>query len=240
MTVWVPARRYDPEWMDRPDNPPESVEGALRDIRRVNRMLGGRRAVLHPLAMLLDGQPANGCLDVLDIGTGGADLPLEMVELGARNGKRVTVTAVDRDPAAAAAAVRFAAHHPGVRIVRADAEDLPFADRSFDLVTASMFLHHFDHRGAVDLLRKFRRIARRAVVVNDLRRHRLPWAFIATVAHVTRRDPMFRHDAPLSVLRGFTDDELRDAARDAGVGSPRIERRWPFRLVMTLPAETTA
>ena len=97
-----------------------------------------------------------------------------------------------------------------------------------------------DHRGAVELLRKLRRIARRAVIVNDLRRHRVPWAFIATVAHVTRRDPMFRHDAPLSVLRGFTVDELRAAGRDAGVTDPRVVRRWPYRLVMTLPAETAA
>jgi ubiquinone/menaquinone biosynthesis C-methylase UbiE len=163
-----------------------------------------------------------------------------MIDLGTRRGRRLRVTAVDRDPSAASAAARFAAGRPEVRVVRADAEDLPFEDRSFDLVTASMFLHHFDHDGVVALLRRFRRLARRAVVVNDLRRHRLPWAFIATVARVTRRDPMFRHDAPLSVLRGFTDDELLAAAREAGVASPSLQRRWPFRLVMTLPAESAA
>jgi len=238
--VWVPARRLDPEWMDRPDNAPEIVEGALRDIRWVNRILGGRRALLHSLAALLDELPPDGHLEVLDVGTGGADLPLDMIDLGRRRGRRVRVTAVDRDPSAASAAARFAAGRPEVRVVRANAEDLPFEDRSFDLVTASMFLHHFDHDGVVDLLRQFRRLARRAVVVNDLRRHRLPWAFIATVAHVTRRDAMFRHDAPLSVLRGFTDDELIAAARESGVENPRLERRWPFRLVLTLPVETAS
>ena len=238
--MWVPARRLDREWMDRSDNSPESVQGALRDIRWVNRILGGRRALLHPLAALLDELPPDRPLEVLDVGTGGADLPLDMVDLAVRRGRRVRVTAVDRDASAASAAARFAAGRPEVRVVLADAENLPFEDRSFDLVTASMFLHHFDHGGVVGLLRRFRRLARRAVVVNDLRRHRLPWAFIATVAHATRRDAMFRHDAPLSVLRGFTDDELFVAAREAGVTNPRLERRWPFRLVMTLPAESAA
>jgi SAM-dependent methyltransferase len=226
--------------MDRPDNSPETVEGALRDIRWVNRMLGGRRALLHPLGALLDELPPNRRLEVLDVGTGGADLPLDMIDLAARRGRRVEMTAVDRDPAAASAAARFAAARPEVRVVQANAENLPFEDRSFDLVTASMFLHHFDHGAVVDLLRQFRRLARRAVIVNDLRRHRLPWAFIATVAHVTRRDAMFRHDAPLSVLRGFTDDELLVAARASGAANPRLERRWPFRLVLTLPVETAS
>jgi SAM-dependent methyltransferase len=142
---------------------------------------------------------------------------------------------MDRDRFAAEVAARRAGAHAEVRVVRADATRLPFRTGAFDLVTASMFLHHFDHVGMVRLLAEFRRLARIAVVVNDLRRHRLPWAFIALTAALTRRHPVFRHDAPLSVLRGFTDDELRAAARDAGVPEPRVERRWPFRLVMTLP-----
>jgi len=115
-----------------------------------------------------------------------------------------------------------------------------FGAGSFDVVTASMFLHHFDHDDTVRLLRSFRQIARSAVVINDLRRHRLPWAFIKIFSYVTWRRPMFRHDAPLSVLRGFTVDELTRAARGAGVEAPRIERRWPFRLVLTLPADSAA
>jgi SAM-dependent methyltransferase len=151
------------------------------------------------------------------------------------------VTAVDRDPAAVAVAAEVHCESDAeIRVVRADATALPFGRGSFDLVTASMFLHHFDHDGAVELLQSFRRIARRAVVVNDLRRHRLPWAFIKLFGFVTRRRAMFRHDAPLSVLRGFTVDELLRASRGAGVEKPRIDRRWPFRLVLTLPADSAA
>ena len=38
--MWVPARRLDPEWLDRPDNPAAQAEEALGDIRFVNRWLG--------------------------------------------------------------------------------------------------------------------------------------------------------------------------------------------------------
>lgn len=233
--MWVPARRLDPEWMDRLDNPPEAVAGALHDIGLVNRALGGRRALLRAMDPFLEAQPRHFPLEVLDVGTGGGDLPMEMVLLGKRRGKRVRVTAVDRDPAAGRVAACTVAAHPEIRVVRADANRLPFKKGSFDLVTASMFLHHFDHRGVVRLLSTFRRLARRAVLVNDLRRHLLPWAFIGLTARATLRYPMFIHDAPLSVLRGFTDEELLRAARESGVERPQVERRWPFRLVMTLP-----
>jgi len=236
----VPARRLDPEWMDRPDNPPEALEGALRDIRWVNRLLGGSRAFVHAVLPYLDALPDGSTLEVLDVGTGSADLPIALVAAARARGRRVRVVAVDRDPATVRHAAGQAAGIAGVEIVRADATALPFPAGSFDLVTASLFLHHFAHDDAVRLLASFRRIARRAVLVNDLQRHRLPWAFIALAARATRRHPMFVHDAPLSVLRGFTGDELLRAGRESGASTPRVEERWPYRLVMTLDADGAA
>lgn len=234
----VPARRLDPEWMDRDGIARADLEGALGDIRTVNRRLGGSSTLVRAVAPHLRGGPRP--FTILDVGTGGADLPVDLVAAGRAAGADVRVVAVDRDPVTAAIARRHAACCPEVTVVEADAFDLPFPERSFDLVIASMFLHHFDHGDAVKLLRGFRRLARRAVLINDLRRHRLPWAFIGFAARLTRRHPMFVHDAPLSVLRGFTDDELLAAAREAGAPDPRVERRFPFRLVLTIPCDEGA
>jgi SAM-dependent methyltransferase len=150
------------------------------------------------------------------------------------SGRDPRVLAVDIDSVTVAAASRHTADDGAVRVLRADALRLPFRDGSFDFVTCSMFLHHFGPEDISRLLLSFRTIARRAVVVNDLRRHLVPWAFIGVAARLTRRHPMFVHDAPLSVLRGFTPDELRDAAARAGDPAPSVLRRWPFRIVLVL------
>jgi 2-polyprenyl-3-methyl-5-hydroxy-6-metoxy-1,4-benzoquinol methylase len=234
LIVWVPARRLDAEWMDRPGLAADEIEGALRDIRWVNRLLGGRHALLGPLDRLFAATPPDRPVDLLDVGTGGGDLPLAMVRHGLRRGRRVRVTAVDSDPCAVRVAARHAAGCRQVRVLRADAERLPFREGAFDGVTASMFLHHFDHAGVVRLLRDFARLARRVVVVNDLRRHAVPWLFIAAVSRLTWRHRVFRHDSPLSVLRGFTEEELLRAAREADAGRASVDRRWPFRLVLTV------
>jgi SAM-dependent methyltransferase len=234
--VLVPARRLDPEWMDRPDNAPAELEGALEDIRSVNRFLGGSKALLDAVRPHLAASPQDATSTFLDVGTGGADLPLEIVTASRRWRRRVRIVAVDRDPITVAYARRRTAGTPEIEVVAGDAHALDYADGSFDFVTASLFLHHFAHEAAVQLLAGFRRIARKAVFVNDLERHVLPWAFIAVAARVTRRHPMFVHDAPLSVLRGFTAGELARIANDAGAEGATVERLWAYRLLMTVPA----
>lgn len=238
--LWVPPRSHAPEIMDRRGNSREALRAALGDIGAVNRRLGGGRALLDALRPFLLGAPRDRPLHILDVGTGGADLALAMVRLARGLGRSVRVVAVDLDRHTAALAAAAATACGEVRILQADAFSLPFARGTFDIVTASMFLHHFDHERVVTLLRAFRRVSRGAVIVNDLRRHRFPWLFILIVAHLTRRHAMFRHDAPLSVLRGFTDEELSRAALEAGAKRARPRRRWPFRLALTLSAEEYA
>lgn len=231
---WVPRRSTDPEIMDRNDNRAQDLEGALRDIERVNRYLGGNRALLGGLRPLLARARSGRPLKLLDVGTGGADLPLAMLRCARRMGRSLSVTAVDRDPVTAAIAARATENDPEIEVIVGDAAALPFPPRSFDIVTASMFLHHFSREQATSLLRTFVALAREAVLVNDLRRHLLPWGFIRLTAAATGRHPMFVHDAPLSVLRGFTPGELRAAASAARAGGGVVRRRWPFRLLLTI------
>lgn len=238
--MFVPSRRTDPELMDRRDNAPAAIEGALRDIRAVNGKLRGSRVLLEAVEPYLDWVGTGETLEILDVGTGGGDLLADLVGHAKSRGIVVRAVGVERDPATAAIARRETASVPEIEIVEGDAFKLPFSEGSFDLVTASLFLHHFEYQEVVVLLRRFLKVARKAVVVNDLRRHLVPWAFIAIASRVARTSPMFRHDAPLSVLRGFTVEEMEAAVQDAGATGTAVVRRWPFRIVATIPARGRA
>jgi SAM-dependent methyltransferase len=226
--------------MDRTDNTPADLVGALDDIRLVNRFLRGSKIIVAAVRPFLLAPHAGEPLSVLDVGTGGADLPLDLVAEARRLGRGIRIVAVDRDAVALDYARGKTAGTPEIEIRPADALDLPFPPSSFDVVTASMFLHHFGHDEAVRLLAGFRRIARRAVLINDLRRHVVSWAFIGLAARVTRRHPMFVHDAALSVLRGFTAHELLVAAREAGAAEATVKRRLPYRLLLTMAGASGA
>lgn len=219
--------------MDRAGNTRSDLEAALSDIALANRYLGGVAALLSGAGPLFASSPEGAVVEVLDVGTGGADLPEALVRHGRRRGTEVRVTAVDLDPETAIVAAGRVGGEKAIRVVRADAHRLPFRDRSFDLVCASLFLHHFPENDIVSILRCMAAACRGIVLVNDLQRHRVPWAFIATAARLTRRHPMFVHDAPLSVLRGFTASELAALAARAGLRDVSVTRRWPYRLLLT-------
>lgn len=235
----MPARRYDPEWMDRSDNLPADLTGALDDIRLVNRYLRGSGILVAAVRPFLAALGPGETLGVLDVGTGGADLPLDLVAEAKRLRRNIRITAVDRDPITLDYARRMTAGTPEIEVLAADAFELPFPPTSFDLVTASMFLHHFTENDAVRLLSGFKRLAKSAVLVNDLERHLVSWAFISLAARITRRHPMFVHDAALSVLRGFTRKELAELARRAGAREATVRKKIPYRLLLTMPIERT-
>lgn len=215
--------------MDAPDVDPAQLERALRDVARVNRWLGGRRALLRTLPDVLPPGPSR----VLDVGTGSADLPLAILDWARDHGRGMSVTAVDLHAGTLDVARRRTARS-GIRLARADALRLPFRDGSFDLALLSMTLHHMEGDAQVAVLGELARVARGgAVLVGELERSLPGWLGARLLAATLwRRHPITRHDGPLSVLRAFTPAELRDLGERAGLQQVRVRRHPLFRLVL--------
>jgi ubiquinone/menaquinone biosynthesis C-methylase UbiE len=199
---------------------PEELAGALRDLARMNRRLGGTALTLDALGGLTRGLPAGYPLRVLDVATGGGDVPLDILRWATGRGFRPRVVAADLDPEVASLAERWCGGR--VEVCVADARALPFPDGSFDVAVCSLMLHHLEPEEAVATLAGMGRVARIGVVVNDVVRS---WAGLAVVGLATRlvaRSPMTRHDGPLSVRRAYTVDELRRLARRAGLRTEAV------------------
>jgi len=216
---------------------------ALSDLRWVNRWFGGHRAADVTLRPLLR---RTKTLRILDVGSGGADYPEHIVRWADREGYTVDVVAVDANPQTVSYAQTSLDHRmppplrDRVKVVCADALDLPYDDGAFDVATAALFLHHFHGKEAIALLREMDRVARHGVLVNDLHRHPMAYYGVRVLGAITRASVMFRHDGPLSVLRGFRRDELEQLAAEAGLRHARVHWHWAFRWVLTTipPAPT--
>src|SRR3954452_1616481 len=220
--VWslTPGRRDEPELMDAPGLPEAEVAAAYRVLRTVNRQLGNLRSIRREVRRFLDEDgpgsgPGGAKATILDLGSGSGDIPVAMGEDLAGRGIAGLVVAIDRDPTA----IKLA-HRQPLEVVRGDALRLPFADKSIDLVTAIKFPHHFSGDALAALVAEMARVARRRVIVLDIRRHWLAyWGFVAW-SRVWTRNRLVRSDGPLSVLRAFTPDEL------VALGTPLPEFDW--------------
>ncbi|MCB9891904.1 MAG: class I SAM-dependent methyltransferase [Planctomycetes bacterium] len=105
--------------------------------------------------------------EILDIGTGPADIPLLLVE----KAKGANVTAIDLSDEMLKIArlkVAHAGHSLRIRLMHADAKGLPFADRHFDGVFSNTILHHVED--PIAYFKDARRVLRGggSLVIRDL------------------------------------------------------------------------
>lgn len=211
-------RAEDPELLDEGVPEIEALR-SLGDLRLVNRWLGGQRSLLRAVSPFLAEQQRPR---LLDVGCGSADLPGLLVE---KSAGRLQAFGVDLK------LLHVQQAPPGVHRVVADVRHLPFAPLTFDVVTASLFLHHFNGSEVAATLRTLYALARRALVVNDLERARVPHTFARVVFPWVFRSRVSVSDGLLSIRRAFTAEELLAAFEEAGLPQVRIHREVPYRLV---------
>src|SRR5215468_10745629 len=90
-------RSREAELMDGADYTSAEMIENLADLRRVNRYLGGRRAITRHLFPMIQTLWARGARRVrlLDVGAGSADIPARIVDWARGHGIEVEYVALD-------------------------------------------------------------------------------------------------------------------------------------------------
>ena len=165
---------------------------------------------------LVDGDRRRPAWTLVDVGTGGADIPIALMA-HARSGPNLTVTAIDDRPEVLEARAR----PPGDRSrrrARARGRGRPTSStrtaRSTS-PTASMVVHHLSRRTPPALPARDEPGRAHGMVVNDLT-SRTAGAWGVAVQPLTTRNRLTRNDAPLSVRRAYSRAELIDLVRRGG------------------------
>ena len=131
------------ELMDDPARTDEELRGSFRDLERMNRFLGAHAIVRAYLNRVLPvwrsrPAPARSVLSVLDVATGGGDVPAAVAAWAARAGIAVRIAALDRHPTTARLASAATASCRAVTVSRADARTLPFREASVDVCLCNL------------------------------------------------------------------------------------------------------
>ncbi len=223
------TRRREEEWMDGEGVDEKELVDALKFIRQINSVLGYTRTTLAHLEEFSGNWKAGERITILDVATGSADIPAAILEWARGKGFDVRIVGIDRHERTAAIAAREG-DSQRLRIVRADALRLPFAEGSFDYCLTAMFLHHLDDEAIVRSLSEMNRVARRGVIVADLLRDRRALAWIKLFTLFS--SPMVKHDAAVSVGQAFREGEVKKLGERAGLGFAKYRRHFGHRFVL--------
>src|SRR5262249_22025624 len=142
---------------------------ALTGLGRINQISRSAAMYWPELCRLAQARPGR-TLRVLDVATGGGDVPIALARRAIRADLAIAVEGCDKS----ARAVQFAGAQAAacgltVRFFTLDAlsDEIP---AGFDAIVSSLFLHHLDERQAVGLLTRFKGAAGTLIMINDLLR----------------------------------------------------------------------
>lgn len=215
-------RSYEPELMDDFSIHDERVDLALKELRVINRFLGGNSTSKSALKYFLNSN--NNELSIIDIGSGSSDNLIA----SKKSFPYLKIVSVDKN-------IRSLKSFPNKTIkLNADALQVPVKDKSCDIVHASLFLHHFTNKKIILLIKEFLRISRNGILINDLRRSLLALIGIKILTTIFSKSALVKNDAPLSVRRGFRMRELIELLEHSNIDDYIIKRKWAFRWMVVI------
>jgi hypothetical protein len=218
------------ELLDDPGADPVAVRAQLGDIARLNAWFGGTRAVVGTL--LPHFRAARGStLSAVDVGAGSGDILRAAMTAARQSDVRLVGLALERSRAAA-----HLSRGRGLTALVGDGDALPFAPASVDIVIASQVLHHLPEPRAIAWLANLDRLARRLVVIADLRRSRLAMAGLAVAAVPLGLATRSVRDGITSLRRGYTRAEFDGMLARAGVPARTRYVPWSRIVAAWVPA----
>lgn len=213
-------RTVTAELLDDDLGTPQEVTASLRDLRHINNWFGGTRTTITLLRRVARRSHLSK-LSVLEVGSGLGDVPLAAQRTLARQRIDIQLTLLDR----------LWSHLPvsGAASVSGDAMRLPFRNAAFDVVSCSLFAHHFEPEELVRFVTEALRVSRHAVLINDLVRTRMHLSLVYLGL------PLFRsritwNDAPASVRRAYTVNEMRSILVQVPARRIDISRHLLYRM----------
>ena len=224
-------RSPEKELLDGVNLPFEDIRLNMQELDVINSTLGGHRITLAGIrALLPEKVPTTSPWHICEIGCGGGDNLRVVRQYLERKGIPAVYTGIDLNPHCTAFA-ECRDENAGITFLCADYQHATFASPP-DIIFSSLFCHHFDDKKLQEQWLWMKENARLGFFINDLHRHPLAYYAIRYLTRWFSRSYLVKHDAPLSVLRGFRRAELLALQQALPPANISLHWQWAFRWLM--------
>jgi SAM-dependent methyltransferase len=220
-------QRDTPELLDSRSFSRAEVTRSLNDVARINSFLGAANPLYRSVWTMIERAQLQRAT-VLDVGCGNGDFARRLVSQSRQRGFDLRVVALDISPLHLEIAREMTPPDFPIEFIEADAFALPLRDLGADIVTSTLFLHHFRPLQLQALLGECSRVARVGWAMNDCTRDGAALLSFRVLRPFLARSFLTRFDAPASIWRAYTVKEMRGLS--ALIPGARVRELFPYRL----------
>ncbi len=221
------SRSDKKELLDLTDLPKKDLFRNLKDLDKINRLLGGHAISVNALHKVLKAVKFNMVPHLADIGCGGGDSLRAFARWREKNEVLIRLSGIDLKADCIQFCVENSSIHPEIQFIQNDYR-IALEQVNVDIVHAALFCHHLKENEIIDLI-KFCLGRNAILVINDLERNPLAYYAIKWITGLFSSSYLVKNDAPLSVLRGFKKEEWKSILKRAGAVNFSLRNKWAFR-----------
>jgi ubiquinone/menaquinone biosynthesis C-methylase UbiE len=230
-------RSNEKELIDDLELENDALRQNLEELALINKYLGGNQVTVSGLSKLLNKSPITNHkspITIADLGCGGGDMLMAMVDWAKKKSINAQFIGIDANDFMIDFGTKRTANYPNISYLHQDIYSDEFKEKSFDIVTMTLFCHHFSDESLVQLLQQLKKQTRIGIVINDIHRHWFAYHSIAWITKLFLKSYLVKNDAKLSVWRAFVREDLEKIVQKAGFTKYSIRWKWAFRWEVVL------
>lgn len=174
---------------------------------------------------------------IADLGCGGGDMLMVMADWAKEKGINAQLIGIDANDFMINFGMKRTVNYLNISYLHQDIYSEEFREKSFDIVTMTLFCHHFSDESLITLLQQLKKQTRIGIVINDIHRHWFAYHSIAWITKFFLKSYLVKNDAKLSVWRAFVRKDLEKIIQKSGFTKYSIRWKWAFRWEVVMSCE---
>lgn len=225
-------RSNEKELIDDLEMDNDALRQNLEELALINKYLGGNQVTVSGLERLYFQSSIHNhksLINIADLGCGGGDMLMVMANWAKKKKINAQLIGIDANDFMIDFGTKRTANYSNISYLHQDIYSDDFKKKSFDIVTMTLFCHHFSDESLVTLLQQLKKQTRIGIVINDIHRHWFAYHSIAWITKLFLKSYLVKNDAKLSVWRAFVREDLEKIIQKAGFTDYSIRWKWAFR-----------
>ncbi len=221
----------------------DALRQNLEELALINKYLGGNQVTVSGLTKLLSDSTISIAgneklkITIADLGCGGGDMLIVMADWARKKGINGQFIGIDANDFMIDFGTERTAQYSNISYLHQDIYTEEFKKKSFDIVTMTLFCHHFSDENLITIFKQLKKQTRIGIVINDIHRHWFAYHSIAWITKLFLKSYLVKNDAKLSVWRAFIREDLEKIIQKSGFTKYSIRWKWAFRWEVVLNCE---